>query len=36
MITRSVAEQVTSVPAELHYLSPQSTVLRRFTAPGGA
>ena len=36
MTTGSVAEQVTSVPGELHYLSPQSTVLRRFTAPGAS
>ena len=36
MTTGSIAEQVTSVPGELHYLSPQSTVLRRFTAPGAS
>ena len=27
---------VTSVPGELHYLAPGSTVLRRFTAPGAS
>ena len=27
---------MTSVPGELHYLSPESTVLRRFTAPGAS
>jgi hypothetical protein len=27
---------VTSVPGELHYLSPESTILRRFTAPGAS
>jgi hypothetical protein len=27
---------VTSVPGELHYLAPESTVLRRFTAPGAS
>jgi hypothetical protein len=31
-----VTEQVTSVPGELQYLSPESTVLRRFTAPGAS
>jgi hypothetical protein len=36
MTTASVAEQVTSVPGEIHYLSPESTVLRRFTAPGAS
>jgi hypothetical protein len=36
MTTGSVAEQVTSVPGELHYLAPESTVLRRFTAPGAS
>ena len=36
MTSGSVAEQVTSVPGELHDLSPQSTVLRRFTAPGAS
>ena len=36
MSTGSVAEQAVSVPGELHYLSPQSTVLRRFTAPGAS
>lgn len=29
-------DQVTSVPGELHYLSRDSTVLRRFTAPGAS
>ena len=29
-------EQVPSVPGELHYLDPASTVLRRFTAPGAS
>ena len=27
---------MTSVPGELHYLAPESTVLRRFTAPGAS
>jgi hypothetical protein len=36
MSTGSIAEQVTSVPGELHYLSPQSRILRRFTAPGAS
>jgi len=27
---------VTSVPGELQYLDPRSTVLRRFTAPGAS
>jgi hypothetical protein len=36
MTTGSVADEVTSVPGELNYLSPQSTVLRRFTAPGAS
>ena len=31
-----MSEQVTSVPGELHYLSPRSTLLRRFTAPGAS
>jgi hypothetical protein len=35
-MTSSVSEPVTSVPGELHYLSPDSTVLRRFTAPGAS
>ena len=30
------SEQVISVPGELHYLAPDSTVLRRFTAPGAS
>ena len=29
-------DRVTSVPGELNYLSPESTVLRRFTAPGAS
>ncbi|HEY1518589.1 MAG TPA: CmcJ/NvfI family oxidoreductase [Solirubrobacteraceae bacterium] len=32
----STTEQVTSVPGELQYLTPGSTVLRRFTAPGAS
>jgi len=32
----SQTEHVTSVPGELHYLSRESTVLRRFTAPGAS
>ena len=36
MTSASVAEQVTSVAGELNYLSPGSTVLRRFTAPGAS
>ena len=32
----STTEQVTSVPGELQYLAPGSTVLRRFTAPGAS
>lgn len=36
MTTSSATEQVTSVPGELHYLAPGSTVLRRFTAPGAS
>src|SRR5215469_6548174 len=36
MPTSSLTEQVTSVPGELHYLAPESTVLRRFTAPGAS
>src|SRR6476619_6399436 len=36
MNASGATEQVTSVPGELHYLSPQSTVLRRFTAPGAS
>lgn len=36
MTTSSASEQVTSVPGELHYLAPGSTVLRRFTAPGAS
>lgn len=34
MSTSSTPERVTSVPGELHYLDRESTVLRRFTAPG--
>src|SRR3984885_13468012 len=30
----SAIEQVPGVPGELHYLAPESTLLRRFTAPG--
>jgi hypothetical protein len=36
MTAGSTAEQATSVPGELHYLAPGSTVLRRFTAPGAS
>ncbi len=36
MNTGSATEQVTSVPGELQYLDPGSTVLRRFTAPGAS
>ena len=36
MTTGSATEQVTSVPGELQYLAPGSTVLRRFTAPGAS
>jgi hypothetical protein len=36
MSTGSATEQVTSVPGELQYLDPASTVLRRFTAPGAS
>ncbi len=32
----SATEQVTSVPGELQYLAPESTLLRRFTAPGAS
>jgi hypothetical protein len=32
----STTDQVTSVPGELQYLAPESTVLRRFTAPGAS
>jgi hypothetical protein len=32
----STTQQVTSVPGELQYLAPESTVLRRFTAPGAS
>jgi hypothetical protein len=34
--TENPTEHVTSVPGELHYLAPDSTVLRRFTAPGAS
>jgi hypothetical protein len=34
MNASGATRQVTSVPGELQYLAPQSTVLRRFTAPG--
>jgi hypothetical protein len=36
MGTASAPEQAASVPGELHYLAPGSTVLRRFTAPGAS
>jgi hypothetical protein len=36
MSASGVSEPVTSVPGELHYLAPGSTVLRRFTAPGAS
>jgi hypothetical protein len=36
MAVGSVTERVRSVPGELHYLAPDSTVLRRFTAPGAS
>lgn len=36
MTTASATEQATSVEGELHYLAPESTVLRRFTAPGAS
>jgi hypothetical protein len=36
MATSYVTEQVTSLPGELHYLAPESTLLRRFTAPGAS
>lgn len=36
MNTGSATKQVTSVPGELQYLDPTSTVLRRFTAPGAS
>jgi hypothetical protein len=36
MTTGSATDQVTSVPGELQYLAPGSTVLRRFTAPGAS
>ena len=36
MSTVSATEQAASVPVELHYLAPRSTVLRRFTAPGAS
>jgi len=32
----SATEQVTTVPAELQYLTPDTTILRRFTAPGAS
>lgn len=35
-MTTSVSGPVTSVPGELHYLSRDSTLLRRFTAPGAS
>jgi hypothetical protein len=36
MSTGSATEPATSVPGELQYLTPGSTVLRRFTAPGAS
>ena len=36
MSTVSATEEAASVPGELHYLAPRSTVLRRFTAPGAS
>jgi hypothetical protein len=36
MKASSASEQGTSVPGELHYLAPESTVLRRFTAAGAS
>jgi hypothetical protein len=36
MNTGSATEQATSVPGELQYLAPGSTLLRRFTAPGAS
>ena len=36
MSAGGAAEQVSSVLGELHYLSPESTVLRRFTGPGAS
>jgi hypothetical protein len=36
MAAGAETERVTSVPGELHYLAPESTVLRRFTAPGAS
>lgn len=36
MATSGVSKPVTSVPGELHYLAPGSTLLRRFTAPGAS
>jgi hypothetical protein len=36
MTSGEVAERVRTVPGELHYLAPGSTVLRRFTAPGAS
>ena len=36
MTTTSATDQVTAVPGEIHYLAPESTVLRRFTAPGAS
>jgi hypothetical protein len=36
MGTISATEQAASVPGELHYLARESTVLRRFTAPGAS
>src|ERR1700729_1591954 len=36
MNTGNATEQATSVPGELQYLDPGSTVLRRFTAPGAS
>src|SRR5262245_4647219 len=34
MTTATDAAHTRAVPGELHYLAPESTVLRRFTAPG--
>jgi hypothetical protein len=36
MTTGSASDQLASVPGELQYLAPGSTVLRRFTAPGAS
>ena len=36
MKTGSATEQATSVPGDLQYLAPGSTLLRRFTAPGAS